>query len=316
MPIPEDPVDGSRGVAIAVVLIAVLIAGLVGAWLTFGSGNMAAESLAPVSSASSAGGGNATPSVADRSNTAPTAVIRLMRDPKRRHVYQYSGIFSEDPDPADQDRLTYRWNFGDGTSDTRSIGTHTFAQGGELTVTLTVTDTAGASDTTSQTIVVDGIHRLEPDRASDASDRPGLRCQRVVSEIRSFADLEAALPSDDLIEVEAVGVNREIRPRDEWFALSFSGGLRIEQPGIYEFHLISDDGGRLVLGGEELIRMDRMQRATREMVVAVLEPGIYDLRIDYFQGVSNRRLDFEWRPPGADKTVDVPPSALVHRTSD
>jgi PKD repeat protein len=48
---------------------------------------------------------------------------------------------------------SYSWNFGDGTAASGPTVTHTYAAGGQYTVTLTVTDNAGATNAQSQTVV-------------------------------------------------------------------------------------------------------------------------------------------------------------------
>ena len=50
--------------------------------------------------------------------------------------------------------LTYAWNFGDGTTGTGVTPSHTFTTANTYTVVLTVTDTAGATGTTSNTVTV------------------------------------------------------------------------------------------------------------------------------------------------------------------
>ena len=49
---------------------------------------------------------------------------------------------------------SWEWDFGDGTTSTEQNPTHTYSAAGEYTVTLTVTDDTGASDTASKTITV------------------------------------------------------------------------------------------------------------------------------------------------------------------
>ena len=61
---------------------------------------------------------------------------------------------ADDPDQGDV--LTYRWDFdGNGLPDAEGpTVTHTFPTADEVTVTLTVTDAAGAPDSHSDTFTV------------------------------------------------------------------------------------------------------------------------------------------------------------------
>ncbi len=55
------------------------------------------------------------------------------------------------------DTLTYLWTWGDGTSSSGSSATHTWADNGSYTVTLTVTDKDGGSTSLSQTMTVSDV---------------------------------------------------------------------------------------------------------------------------------------------------------------
>ena len=61
---------------------------------------------------------------------------------------------SKSSDP-EKDELTYLLDFGDGSQSTESIISHTFENAGSYVVSLTVTDTEGATDTDQVTINVD-----------------------------------------------------------------------------------------------------------------------------------------------------------------
>ena len=78
-------------------------------------------------------------------NHAPSADIDFQVNPDTRTV-SFSAAGSSDPDG---DALTYDWNFGDGTSSTQAAPQHTFGDGAERTVTLTVRDVMGATGTTT-----------------------------------------------------------------------------------------------------------------------------------------------------------------------
>jgi len=63
----------------------------------------------------------------------------------------FDGSGSSDSDGTIE---SYAWDFGDGTTGSGVTTSHTYDAGGDFTVTLTVTDDAGATDSQSQTITV------------------------------------------------------------------------------------------------------------------------------------------------------------------
>jgi glucose/arabinose dehydrogenase/PKD repeat protein len=88
-------------------------------------------------------------------NQPPNAVINA--SPTQGPVpmtVNFSGTNSSDPDPADQGRLTYAWDFtNDGTTDSTAANTSfTYTSAGNFTAKLTVTDSLGASD--SETVII------------------------------------------------------------------------------------------------------------------------------------------------------------------
>ena len=69
----------------------------------------------------------------------------------------------------------WQWNFGDGSSSSQRNPSHTYAAGGEYTVTLTVTDNLGAQGSASKRVTAGTPANLPP-TATFASSCAGLEC--------------------------------------------------------------------------------------------------------------------------------------------
>jgi M6 family metalloprotease-like protein/uncharacterized repeat protein (TIGR01451 family) len=90
----------------------------------------------------------------DGANAAPAAVAQarpLEAEVGEPIVFDGSGSTDDQQTPNE---LTYAWQFGDGESGTGQTIQHAYAEAGEYTATLTVTDADGASDTATVTVTV------------------------------------------------------------------------------------------------------------------------------------------------------------------
>jgi PKD repeat protein len=117
--------------------------------------------------------------VIDDDNASDTASITLMvnNDPpvararaNRTNILKgesinFSDNGSSDPNPGDT--LTYAWDFGDGNTATGPTVSHTYTTEGNYQATLTVTDSSGASNSTSINITVTN----NPPTANAVADR-------------------------------------------------------------------------------------------------------------------------------------------------
>jgi PKD repeat protein len=98
--------------------------------------------------------GNTDPTPAERTwtvhqNTAPTAGFSFSCSARS---CSFDGSASTDSDGTIQN---YGWDFGDGTRGSGQTVQHDYAQSGTYTVSLTVTDDGGATDTVAKTVTIE-----------------------------------------------------------------------------------------------------------------------------------------------------------------
>ena len=102
-------------------------------------------------------------------NLAPTAVAAASPTTIRQGLaVSFSSAGSTD---ADGTITAYHWDFGDGVTSTTANPTHAYAVAGPKTATLTVTDNAGGTGTSSQVITV--VSNLAPTAAASGSPSGG-----------------------------------------------------------------------------------------------------------------------------------------------
>jgi len=72
--------------------------------------------------------------------------------------------------------------------------------------------------------------------------------------------------------------------RFEWFAIDYTGRFWIEQPGKYQFALLSDDGSKLYIDDRKVIDNDGIHPPQLETGHSTLKTGFHQIRVSYFQG--------------------------------
>lgn len=97
----------------------------------------------------------------------------------------------------------------------------------------------------------------------------------------------------------------------EWFSLDFKFTVNVQEPGLYEFSLSSDDGSKLIIDGALVINNDGQHATEAKSGTVSLSKGPHKFNLPYFQGPANRiALELFWKKPGA-SALEYIPAELV-----
>ena len=95
----------------------------------------------------------------------------------------------------------------------------------------------------------------------------------------------------------AVGVADDVTipadARDEHMGLVFSGYVKIDQDGIYSFHLTSDDGSTLHVGDRLVVNNDGPHGPSTGRGEIALAAGYHPITVGFFQGDGEKALRLE-----------------------
>ena len=93
-----------------------------------------------------------------------------------------------------------------------------------------------------------------------------------------------------------------IIPTQDEFALSFSGSLKIDEAGDYEFFIQSNDGSKFFIDNQLVISHDGPHGADIEKTGKIkLTKGLHPFRLDYFQAGGGLFLSVKYSGPGIEK---------------
>ncbi len=127
---------------------------------------------------------------------------------------------------------------------------------------------------------------------------------------RQLPDFGALAPTTREI---ADRVHDRIGARREHFGLRFRGYMSVPETGVYGFHLSSDDGSRLLVGGELLVDNDGVHGTRERSGYVALRAGLHPIELRFFQGAGGVSLKLEMDGPDMEKQ-EAPGRVLFHDT--
>ena len=97
--------------------------------------------------------------------------------------------------------------------------------------------------------------------------------------------------ADNLVQIKVDDYKNE-------FGVVFTGKLNVAKDGNHTFYLSSDDGGRILIDGKQVVEYDGIHPAgeLKEGMVK-LAKGEHEFRLEYFQAAGNIELYAAWKGP-------------------
>lgn len=147
-----------------------------------------------------------------------------------------------------------------------------------------------------------------PEGSCDGQPSPGLQRAHYSGEWRVLPDFDALTPNS--LDVASQVDVQDFSGTDR-FGVVFTGLLRIDAEGTYDFELGSDDGSLLQLDGSDVVVNDGLHGFATRTGSVELAQGFHSLRVEFFERTGGERLRLRYRPAGG-TFVTVPASVLFH----
>ena len=81
------------------------------------------------------------------------------------------------------------------------------------------------------------------------------------------------------------------------FGYAFDTWLKVEQTGIHQFSITSDDGTVLFIDGKEVLNLDGSHSPKTKWVILNLEKGMHHLELNFFEDTETQMLDIRLTAP-------------------
>jgi alpha-L-fucosidase len=139
----------------------------------------------------------------------------------------------------------------------------------------------------------------EPIAAVEVKNRkPGLKFNYYEGKWSFLPDFSTSKPMAKGV-VEKVDLT--MKKHNENYGVVFTGYIQINETGVYQFSLSSDDGSKLTISGKTLSNDGLHAMEAKTMDVA-LAPGMHPVEIQFFQASGGEGLKLEWKAAGNEWT--------------
>lgn len=146
-------------------------------------------------------------------------------------------------------------------------------------------------------------HLLKPNEAQDVAHyllqmvKVGLPTGGGTARYSYFESEWDKLPDFGKLKPKAAGTgiafDLGVAKRPSNYGVRFEGYFKAEAAGRYTFHLMSDDGSRLLIDGKKVVDNDGVHAPTGKSGSAELTKGVHQVTVDFFQVGGGAELEVE-----------------------
>lgn len=100
-------------------------------------------------------------------------------------------------------------------------------------------------------------------------------------------------------------VSIKYSPEADFFGYIFTGYINIEESGIYDFQVASDDGSTLKINNQLIVNNDGSHAMVHATGRVALKQGFYPFELRYYQGDQGKGLSFMYKKADSNDYVEV-----------
>lgn len=141
---------------------------------------------------------------------------------------------------------------------------------------------------------------------------PGVVCEFFPGMFDRVPDFSTLAPTRTMT-VSKFGLD-EANPKEEFYALRFTGIIDVPKDGVYRFWTGSDDGSRLWIGKRLVVDSDGPHAYVEVPGDISLRRGKYPITVGYFEAGGGHILKVFWARPGLEKQ-EIPAANLSRASS-
>jgi len=118
---------------------------------------------------------------------------------------------------------------------------------------------------------------------------PGLKYASFEGEWENFPDFSKLTAKKEGTATDFTFA--EIAPREDYWAVIYTGFIKIEEDNLYIFRVNADDAARFYVGGE-LVTDEKTTIKGENVGAVALKKGFHPVRIEYLEKQGNQRIRF------------------------